>query len=129
MKACIHRGAHEIGGSCVELEFDGKRLVLDVGKPLDVPLGEEAVLPPVRGLTGGDPSLLGVLISHGHPDHYGLADAIHPEVPIYVGEATARILSEAAFFSPAGLALSPSGYLRGSSASSQKRVTSSSTRS
>lgn len=112
MNVCIHRGAHEIGGSCVELEFEGARLVLDVGQPLEVSLDEEVVLPPVCGLTGGDPSLLGVLISHGHPDHYGLAGALHPDVPLYLGEATARILTEAAFFAPSGLALSPRGYLR-----------------
>ena len=31
---------------------------------------------------------------------------------MYVGEATTRILSEAAFFSPAGLSLRPAGFLR-----------------
>lgn len=32
MRVRIHRGAGEIGGSCVELESAGARLVLDVGK-------------------------------------------------------------------------------------------------
>jgi len=31
----IHRGAHEIGGSCVEVEPQGQRFVLDVGRPLN----------------------------------------------------------------------------------------------
>jgi Cft2 family RNA processing exonuclease len=35
MRACIHRGTKEIGGTCVELESQGKRIVLDVGLPLD----------------------------------------------------------------------------------------------
>jgi len=34
-RACIHRGAKQIGGSCVELSFDGARILLDLGKPLD----------------------------------------------------------------------------------------------
>ena len=35
MNICIHRGAHQIGGTCIELESQGKRLVLDIGVPLD----------------------------------------------------------------------------------------------
>ena len=44
MRARIHRGAHEIGGSCVELEADGCRLVLDVGRPLSMYIGRNEVL-------------------------------------------------------------------------------------
>jgi Cft2 family RNA processing exonuclease len=36
MQVRIHRGAAEIGGSCVELESGGARLVLDIGLPLDL---------------------------------------------------------------------------------------------
>lgn len=36
MRVRIHRGTKEIGGTCVELESQGKRIVLDVGLPLDV---------------------------------------------------------------------------------------------
>jgi len=46
VKACIHRGAHEIGGSLVELESDGERLVLDAGLPLDVEGGPSAICCP-----------------------------------------------------------------------------------
>ena len=35
MRICIHRGAEEIGGNCVELEQDGVRILLDLGLPLD----------------------------------------------------------------------------------------------
>ena len=31
----IHRGAHEIGGSCAEVEHERSRVVLDIGLPLD----------------------------------------------------------------------------------------------
>lgn len=112
MRVCIHRGSAEIGGSCVELEQDGRRLVLDLGLPLDADLRGDLPLPPVPGLAAGDPSLEGVLISHAHPDHYGLAPRLHPSVPLYLGKASQRILSEAAFFSPAGAELRAAGYLR-----------------
>jgi len=35
MRVCIHRGASPIGGTCLEIESQGKRLVLDGGMPLD----------------------------------------------------------------------------------------------
>lgn len=34
MRVRIHRGAHEIGGNCIEVEEDGDRMVLDLGRPL-----------------------------------------------------------------------------------------------
>ena len=37
--------------------------------------------------------LLGVVITHGHPDHYGLIGQVDVELPVYVGAATARILA------------------------------------
>jgi ribonuclease J len=109
VRACIHRGAHEIGGSCVEVEHDGTRLVLDIGLPLDSPL--EVPLPAISGLNGNDRSLIGIIISHGHPDHYGLALAIDASVPLYVGEATQRLLREAMFFGPMGADLPVAGHL------------------
>lgn len=111
MRACIHRGAREVGGSCVELEHDGLRLVLDAGLPLDAAPDGRHPLPPVPGLESGDPRLLGLIVSHGHPDHYGLVERVHPSVPVHVGEATQRILREAAFFTRAGAELSAAGHL------------------
>jgi hypothetical protein len=35
VRVCIHRGTKEIGGTCVEIESLGQRIVLDVGLPLD----------------------------------------------------------------------------------------------
>jgi ribonuclease J len=110
-RACIHRGAQQIGGSCIELECRGNRLVLDLGRPLEGALEDDAPLPPIAGLDGSDPSLRGVIISHGHPDHYGLAGQLPPSVPVFVGDATARILKEALFFTGAGLAVQPAGRL------------------
>jgi ribonuclease J len=113
MRARIHRGAAEVGGNCVELEVDGNRLVLDVGWPITAGEGEDVDLPEVAGLADGhDPSLLGVVISHPHPDHYGLLTKVGASVPVYIGESASRILSEAAFFSSFGISLQPSGHLQ-----------------
>ncbi|CAN0621699.1 protein of unknown function [Burkholderia multivorans] len=30
MRVCIHRGSKQIGGSCIELEAKGQRIVLDL---------------------------------------------------------------------------------------------------
>lgn len=99
MKVCIHRGAKQIGGTCVEIEADGKRLVLDIGLPLDADNGGSQ-LPPVKGFTEDDPSLLGVFISHPHQDHYGLAEKIPPEIPILIGADARKILDAAREFFP-----------------------------
>lgn len=112
MKVRIHRGADEIGGSCVELESAGKRLVLDVGRPLWADTDEHVPLPPVAGLSSGDDaSIVGVIVSHSHLDHYGLLDQVASSVPVYTGEVSARMLREAAFFSHAGIKRNWTGYL------------------
>lgn len=110
MRVRIHRGAHEIGGSCVEIEAGGARLVLDVGRPLNAERGAEVPLPGVAGFVEPDPSLVGVIISHAHQDHWGLVGQVPPGVPLYLGEATQRILEEAAFWTD-GLVVSPAGFL------------------
>ncbi len=112
MRVRIHRGTEEIGGSCVEVEAaDGGRVVLDLGRPLDAGWGEPVALPAVSGLTEHDETLLGLLTSHPHLDHYGLAVELPVEVPIYLGSEAARLLDAAAFFSPVSGALRCAGHL------------------
>lgn len=112
MRVRIHRGAHEIGGSCVEVASRHDRIVLDVGKPLWAKWNEDVPLPPIPGLAGdSDPSLVGVVISHPHLDHYGLCDQINSSVPIVIGREAANLLRAATFFSAAGRELRPSHYL------------------
>lgn len=112
MRACVHRGTREIGGSCVEVEHDGHTLVLDVGRPLDAGLFDNVPIPDVRAFHFKETSRVAVLLSHGHPDHYGLIPGIPPGIDVYLGEATQRILREAQFFSPAGADIEAAGYLR-----------------
>jgi ribonuclease J len=109
----IHRGTQEIGGTCIEVAADdGRRIVLDLGRPLTAGWEEEVALPDVPGLASADPSLLGLLISHPHLDHYGLASDLAVDVPTYIGEEAARLLDAASFFSPVSGRLRCAGYLR-----------------
>ena len=107
MKIRIHRGTKEIGGTCIEMEAQGKRIALDVGLPLhasdDVEV-HKSLLPQVPGFREPDESLLGVLISHPHMDHYGLARYVRPEVPVYIGEGAHNVMKAASPYVPNGTA-------------------------
>jgi ribonuclease J len=103
MRACIHRGTQEIGGTCIELESQGKRVVLDVGLPLDVADPDQFPLHPIKGFDKADDSLLGVVISHPHQDHFGLAYRLPKQTPFLIGKAAERVLAAAKTFTPAGL--------------------------
>ena len=35
MQLTVHRGAHEIGGNCVEISYEESRIILDIGLPLN----------------------------------------------------------------------------------------------
>jgi ribonuclease J len=111
LRARIHGGATEIGGSCVEVEAQGQRLVLDLGRPLTADWDEALPLPDVPGLGDYDPSLLGVLVSHAHPDHYGLASVLPDHAPLFLGEAAERILEQSHFFGAAPALPAARGYL------------------
>jgi len=111
MRVCIHRGTHEIGGTCVEIEAQGKRIVLDVGLPLDGDAADEP-LPQVAGFAEADPLLLGVVISHPHLDHYGLAYKLPPAAPILIGSAAEKILRAASVFVPGEVRLGNAAHLQ-----------------
>jgi ribonuclease J len=70
--------------------------------PLDVENADAMPLHPVPGFVAPDPSLLGVVISHPHQDHYGLAYRLPESTPFLIGAAAQRILEAALLFSPAG---------------------------
>jgi ribonuclease J len=112
MRAKIHRGANEVGGSCIELESSGQRLVLDLGRPIWAQHDEHVPRPPVSGLEHDDPSMVGVVISHPHLDHYGLSPGIAASAPVFMGEAAHRLLSEASFFTGDAVPPAPKAFLR-----------------
>ncbi|MFH0940179.1 MAG: MBL fold metallo-hydrolase [Planctomycetota bacterium] len=117
MELIIHRGAKEIGGSCVELRSQGHRLILDFGLPLtddkgqpfkldrclDIPaLIGRGVLPDIPNFycnSKPDPNIT-LVISHAHQDHYGLARYVHPEVSKYVTKGTLALLTVSCVFLP-----------------------------
>ena len=115
MRLRIHRGTKEIGGTCIEVEAQGRRLALDVGLPLDAPDdidGQERLLPAVSGFRERDDSLLAVVLSHPHMDHYGLAQHIRPEVPVYIGKDAHNILAAASRYVPNGHAFAAPRFIK-----------------
>jgi ribonuclease J len=117
MEVTIHRGTREIGGSCVELRAQGKSLILDLGMPLvntdGSPFDEKegkgtaaelvarGVLPNVPGLYGDGPcSVVGVVLSHAHADHHGLAHHVRADVPVFVSPGTKALLDVGQIFLP-----------------------------
>ena len=102
MRLNIRRGAHQIGGTCIELEAQGRRLVLDIGVPLDAESPASAELPAVAGFAEPDATLLGIVLSHPHLDHYGLAFRVPPATTFLMGAAAQQIMATAAIFTPSG---------------------------
>ncbi len=114
MKLTIHRGTHEIGGTCVEIATDETRIIIDLGMPLSDPgdkkkrlkefsligktvleLVRDGILPRVAGLyhsAGEEKPVDAVLLSHPHQDHYGLFKYIRDDIRIYLGEDTDLML-------------------------------------
>jgi len=86
----VHRGTHEIGGTCIEIEHaSGERLILDAGRQLDAPEGANDVLPP--SLDRDRPAT--VLISHPHQDHWGVIDQLPASWAIWTGSKSAQLIA------------------------------------
>jgi len=115
MNLTIHRGAKEIGGTCIELQTAKSRIILDFGLPLvddnkepfdakgiysksKKELIRQSILPDIKGLYKDDsPSMGAILLSHPHQDHYGLLSFIHPDIPIFMSQGC-KLLIEASYF-------------------------------
>jgi len=106
----IHRGASEIGGSCVEVWTATTHVVIDFGMPLVNPdktkfdasvlvkfsredLVAQGVLPDIPGLYGAETDKkYALILSHAHQDHYGLAGFIGSNCKFYLGGATHKLI-------------------------------------
>lgn len=89
MNLHIHRGLDQIGGNIIEVSTENTKILLDVG--LDLDGSDSSSLPQIDGLfdfAGYD----AIFISHYHGDHLGLAYYSHKDIPIYIGEASYRII-------------------------------------
>ena len=109
MQITIHRGAKEVGGTCVELTSGDSRIVVDIGMPLfgvdrnalntheiqkasTQELREQGILPSVEGLFEPGARIDGILISHAHMDHTGLLDRSRSEIPVYASSGTSKMM-------------------------------------
>jgi ribonuclease J len=107
----IHRGTQEIGGTCIELESGGSRILLDLGLPLNATDLASTPLPGVDGLAEDSSSLLAIILSHGHRDHWGLVPKVSRQIPLVMGKATESIMRAAANFVPDAIALNAAQHL------------------
>ena len=88
MEINILRGQNQIGGSIIEISSKNTKIILDIGSNLD---DKEIIVPEIEGLFKGEAKYDGVLISHYHGDHIGLATKILPEILMYMGEKSYEI--------------------------------------
>ena len=104
MNIKIHRGAKEVGGSCVEISSGSSTILVDLGLPLDFDSEKttESCLPnSVHYLFyHSGKSITGVLLSHPHLDHYGLAGQLPSGIPVYCGRASWDLMKVTVQFSP-----------------------------
>lgn len=94
------------------VEKDGKEF--DFGKyktSKPTELVEKGVLPNIEGLYDSSKNLIdGVIISHPHQDHYGLANFINDNVQYYLGEASHKIIELNNLFTPQEIHLKNTNY-------------------
>ncbi len=121
----IHRGTHEIGGSCIELcsNSGNTRVIFDIGLPLvnkDMSpfdwrrhrklvlsqLLDRKILPAIDGLYDDDePTVKAVVLSHAHLDHYGLLRFVHSDIPLYMSIGTKALAEVSNAFLNTGVKL------------------------
>lgn len=115
MTLTIHRGTHEIGGSCIEITTASTRIFLDFGLPLVDRQGKplkidkktifnyaklvaNGIAPTVSYFQERDGKPTSLFLTHSHLDHYGLAPWIPSDIPVYASNGTKILLERAYFF-------------------------------
>ena len=94
MTLTIHRGTHEIGGSCVEICTDKVKILIDLGMPLDYDKHtaeerEQIKSDAAEWCKGVD----ALFLSHSHADHYGFFDLLPDDTSLYATEETFAMLA------------------------------------
>jgi ribonuclease J len=111
LQVTVHRGAHEVGGNCVEVRHGSSRIVLDLGLPLFQAdrephdssrlralsldgLRSEGIVPAADGLFLDDDANApdAILLSHAHLDHTGLLERTKPTVPVYASRGASKMM-------------------------------------
>jgi ribonuclease J len=89
MEVIIHKGSHEIGGTCIQVSSGNTTILLDVG----LPLSKDSRPVDVSRL-----AVDAVLVSHPHQDHFGLMASLPPGTPIYMGKLARRLIDATQVF-------------------------------
>ena len=93
MEIIIHRGTKEIGGTCVELIINKKRLLLDIGLPLDYDSwSDEQMQEYENKMSSIIQNADAIFLSHYHQDHTGLLNIVSERIPIYLSDPTIRAI-------------------------------------
>lgn len=95
MKVRILKGTNHIGGVFTEITSKEAKIIIDFGEDLD---GVKR-LEDIEGLTIGNPTYDGVIITHNHQDHMGRIDEIVDEVPVYMSDLSRKIFETVFCFS------------------------------
>lgn len=97
MEIIIHRGAKQIGGTCIEIRSDQTRLIFDIGEELPETNKPEKVKTRLSvddlfiDSESTDKKIDGIFISHNHGDHIGLFETVKNDIPIYIGKTALDI--------------------------------------
>ncbi len=90
----IHKGTHDVGGSCTEIGSGEEKILLDFGSNLPGTY-EQSMVPDVKLVNrvfDGKTDYAAVLYSHYQGEHYNLFKRIPGGIPRYMGSTAAEIL-------------------------------------